>query len=334
MPADEAAALWTVRLAGGELPHEQQVFEEWLELTPANREAGKRAQAGWDAFNRTEDDELLGAMREHARSARPSKAHDWRRYAAAAALLVVVAGGSIVADQAGLIGSGGGNSSTGRVQAPPLLEASYTYVNGRELPRHITLPDGSLMTLDAQSRVTATFSRNRRSLELVGGRAFFDVRHDPARPFVVGAGDLHVTDIGTRFDVELANDGVRLRLVQGRLSVSAAGLPKPVQMSAGERLTSRNGASPVVTQMAGEEALNWQQGFATFDNDTLLEAAAVLNRYPGDELIVRNPKVAGLRISGMFKMGDPERFGRTLEQIYPVRVVRRSEDRIEIVPAG
>jgi transmembrane sensor len=65
----------------------------------------------------------------------------------------------------------------------------------------------------------------------------------------------------------------------------------------------------------------------------LSDAATVLNRYPGPELVVRDPRVANLRVSGMFKLGDAERFGRTLEQIYPVRVEHKG-GQVEIVPSG
>jgi transmembrane sensor len=333
MPADEAAALWIVRLADGEYPHERQLFEEWLELEPGNREAWERAQAGWTLFDEAKDDELLEAMRHHARSARMPSSHDWRRYAAGVALFLVVAGASIFADRSGIIGGnrGAGTAPTG---APPITEASYTYASGRELPKLIVLADGSRMTLDAQSRVTAHFGRNRRSLEVASGRAFFDVHHDAARPFVVGAGNLQAVDIGTRFEVQVAPHVVHVSLVEGRLSVSSARSPGPVLMSPGDQLTAHEGAAPVLTRAVAGGAPGWQQGFATFDNDTLSEAAAVLNRYPGDQILVRNPRVAALRVSGNFKMGDAERFGRTLEQIYPVRAVRRSEHQIELVPAG
>ncbi len=41
-----------------------------------------------------------------------------------------------------------------------------------------------------------------------------------------------------------------------------------------------------------------------------------------------------MRISGMFRAGDVERFGRTLAQIHPVRLVRTGADHLEIVAAN
>jgi transmembrane sensor len=57
-----------------------------------------------------------------------------------------------------------------------------------------------------------------------------------------------------------------------------------------------------------------------------------LNRHGGDRLVVRNPRVAKMHISGMFRAGDAARFGRTLAQIHPMRVVRTGDDQLEIMP--
>ena len=331
MDADEAAALWTVRLAEGEHAQERDLFEEWLEAAPANRAAWDRAQRGWSLFDEAADDELLEQMRRHARAARPAPRY-WKQFAAAAAAVLLVVSGSVLVERGGIVPG----SDSGRSTAPgtaPVIAASLTYASGRELPRLITLPDGSRMTLDAQSRVTARFGNGQRNIELVAGRAFFEVRHDSSRPFTLSAANLRLVDIGTKFDVELTPQKVRIMLVEGRVSVTSPAAPRPVLLSAGDQLMAEGSARPVVTQGLSDASLGWQKGFASFDNMKLSEAAAVLNRYPGQTLVVRDPRVASLRVSGMFKLGDAERFGRTLEQIYPVRVVRNGRE-VEIVPAG
>jgi transmembrane sensor len=315
------------------MPYERELFEEWLQLNEVNRTAWKRAQSGWTAFDGAQDDELVEEMRRYARAARPVRSEHWTRWAAAAALLITVGTGSIVAERSGLFDGGQGPDASPSSPSAPISAASFIYVNGRALPKVITLPDGSRLTLDARSRVTATFSSDRRSLQLLDGRAFFDVRHDAARPFSVRVRGLDVVDIGTRFDVRLAAREVRLTLVEGRLAVSTAkGGSKPLLMSGGQQLVAPDNGTPELSRSNVDEALQWQQGFATFNNETLVDAAAQLNRYPGDRLVVRDPRVATLRVSGMFKTGNPERFGRTLEQIYPVRVVKNGND-LEIRPA-
>lgn len=330
MPSDEAASLWTVRQAEGELPHEKELFQQWLELTPANRAAWERAQDGWHVFDRADGDEVLEAMRVHARNAGPVTSERWRRFASAAAALLVIATGSIVADRAGIFDGSG--SEVARSSGPPAVAAAVEYANGRELPRVVTLSDGSRMTLDAETRVSALLSPRERRLQVLSGRAFFAVQHDAARPFIVRVRNVEVTAIGTRFDVRMGERDVRVLLVEGRLSVKAGlASAQPILMSAGQQMIARDRETPSILQATNGDAPDWQQGYARFEDETLAQAAAVLNRYPGDRLVVRDPRIAGLRISGNFKIGNPERFGRTLEEIYPVRVVRRSGDELEIV---
>jgi transmembrane sensor len=80
-----------------------------------------------------------------------------------------------------------------------------------------------------------------------------------------------------------------------------------------------------------QDVLGWQQGYVTFDNETLVAAVAEINRYSSQQLIVRDPNVAALRVTGQFRRGDAERFGRTVAEIYPVRVVRRGPKALELV---
>lgn len=329
MDPAEAAALWTVRLAEGEYANERELFEQWLEASAVNRKAWERAQRGWDLFDHAGEDEILEEMRRHGRRARPAAHLNWKPVAAAAAALLVVISSSILVERSGVFPGGGGQ----KMGPTAPVAASFTYASGRELPKLINLPDGSRMTLDAQSKVIARFGDNQRTIHLVDGRAFFDVRHDASRPFTVNAGNLRLEDIGTKFDVERVRTKVRVNLAEGRVSVTGPGLFSPLLLSAGDRLTAQGDTKPEVLRKSGDALPSWQSGYASFDNMKLSDAAAVLNRYPGPALVVRNPRVADLRVSGMFKLGDVERFGRTIEQIYPVRV-RRANGEVEIVPAG
>lgn len=56
-----------------------------------------------------------------------------------------------------------------------------------------------------------------------------------------------------------------------------------------------------------------------------------LNRYTRAQVIIKDPKVAALRITGMFRTGDIQRFGRTIAAILPVRPVKRDADTYELV---
>ena len=61
------------------------------------------------------------------------------------------------------------------------------------LIRPLTLPDGSQVTLGADSAIALHFSPDRRDVELLQGEAYFAVATDKARPFDVVADELSVT---------------------------------------------------------------------------------------------------------------------------------------------
>ena len=74
----------------------------------------------------------------------------------------------------------------------------------------------------------------------------------------------------------------------------------------------------------------WRQGLAEFDNATLAEAIEQLNASSEVKLVIVDPRVAALRVSGRFRLHDPLRFATTVAEILPVRVVRIDPARIEL----
>lgn len=332
MPPEDAAATWLVRRSQGFHPAEEQAFEQWLAAGPANREAWARAQRAWQCFDDEEGDELLGAIRDRALSAGPERTgFSGRRAAAAAAAVLVLAGAAAVwlrpapAPPRPVVAQGG--------PAPLERFGSADYATAKGAQRTVRMPDGSRLTLDTDSAVDLAFQPGRRSIVLLRGRASFTVARDPARPFAVRAGGREVIALGTRFDVRLDPGKVQVTLIEGRVAVRSieSGLP-PVTLKPGEKLVDTGGRT-TVSSVPVEEASDWRRGLLTFHDDTLTTAAGELNRYYERRLIVRDPQVARLRVSGSFRAGDPVRFARSVSQIHPVRAVRREDGTVELVSA-
>ncbi|MGN7938191.1 FecR family protein, partial [Pseudomonas sp. 22447] len=107
--------------------------------------------------------------------------------------------------------------------------------------REVRLADGSLLTLNGDSALDWQFVDGRREVRLYRGEADFQVAHDPARPFMVSAGEARIRVTGTRFDVRLEEGGVDLAVSEGRvLASSAGGEPRPVV--GGQQVQWRGGA--------------------------------------------------------------------------------------------
>jgi transmembrane sensor len=56
-----------------------------------------------------------------------------------------------------------------------------------------------------------------------------------------------------------------------------------------------------------------------------------LNHYTRAQIVIKDPKVASMRITGLFRTGDISRFGRSVSQILPVKLVARDADTFELV---
>jgi transmembrane sensor len=127
-----------------------------------------------------------------------------------------------------------------------------------------------------------------------------------------------------------------VRLLEGQVSVGVRGSgDKAVVMREGQELVSRGGSAIVKLMEAPRAgAVSSANAVVIFDDDTLAEAATELNKNSERRLVVRDPSVARLRVSGRFLTGDVERFAHIVAEIHPVRVARGDDGTVEILPNG
>ncbi|MBO9645587.1 MAG: FecR domain-containing protein [Pseudacidovorax sp.] len=220
-----------------------------------------------------------------------------------------------------------------RWQAGPAFTQVYSTQRGQQLEAH--LPDGSRVQLDAATRLEVRYGRRTREVRLSGGQAMFDVMPDPARPFDVLAGPLRVTVVGTLFSVRHTPDlpggsGVRVAVERGRVRVApASGLvvgeggvaQEGVLLKAGQQVESdEHGLLATTTAVPGDGIAPWRANRVSFVNTPLGEALAELERYGSTGLVVRDPAVAALRLSGTFDPRDIRTLYRVLPIALPVRL--------------
>jgi transmembrane sensor len=189
--------------------------------------------------------------------------------------------------------------------APPVVppEPEQVLSNGQQMPREVALADGTHITLDSHTQMH--LAANGRQVRLDYGRAFFNVRHDEARPFSVSTGDMTVNDIGTRFEVRREESAIAVTLVEGKVRVARGGVS--TDMVPGSRLTLKDGRQSVVMLDAGRKTL-WQSGMISADDVPVRDIVAQYNRYLAHPLVLRDPAMGALRISGEFRLDDPQGF--------------------------
>ena len=196
--------------------------------------------------------------------------------------------------------------------------------------RRVDLADGSQASLGSDSRIAVRLSRRERRIALERGEAYFEAARDPARPFVVEAGNRRVVAVGTRFSVRRDAGELRVVVTEGlvRLEADAGGeAAGPTLLPAGSvAIVHRDGV--LVRAMPLAEAarlVDWRSGLLVFQDTLLADAASEFNRYNARKIVIADPRVGELRIGGSFRWANAEGFVRLLEQGFPVRAEYRSD---------
>ena len=318
LPPRNAAALLLARRSEGLSADEQQILKDWLARDESHRRAFEMAERAWQSFDDSHGDEILSAMRAQARAPRSRALPRWWPIAAAAALGVVAM--AFVFTNPWTKGLPDGQGAE--------VHGQYTSANGEV--KELQLPDGSHITLDADSAVATTFTTGRRSVELRKGRALFAVAKNASRPFTVSAAGRSVVAVGTRFDVNMVPDGLTVTLLEGRVDVASLHNGRAlVSLSPGQQFVERSGDVTVRTIGASTENVTaWRRGLVNFDDQPLAEAAAIMNRYSSDQIVIF-PEVASIRVSGQFHAGDTQRFASTVAEMHRLRL-RHQDNRIEL----
>ncbi|MDB5436199.1 MAG: hypothetical protein JWR47_2456 [Phenylobacterium sp.] len=305
---EEAAARWLLRQEESGWSQENQAeLDAWLAAAPENKVAYWRLEHGWRKVDR------LAALRGPPLPA-PSlppwperrPLGTWRPVAVAAGIAACLVAGALIWPAPGLLGH----------------KTYETEVGGRET---VPLADGTRVELNTQTSLRAAVTAKSREVWLDKGEAYFEVAHDPTRPFVVHAGAKTVTVLGTKFSVRRNGDQVEVAVVEGRVRVtdtaSVAATPPPV-LTRGDTAIAE-GPSMIVAPKSVERVaseLSWRQGLLTFDQSTLADAAGEFNRYNRKKLVIADGEVAQTRIGGSFEAENVDAFARLLQRAYGLKV--------------
>ena len=191
--------------------------------------------------------------------------------------------------------------------------------------REVPLADGSLITLNTNSRVAVRFTPERREIHLEQGEALFDVAKNKKRPFIVFARDMQVRAVGTAFTVSMLPERpVQVLVKEGVVELNRDGAAKGpgIRVKAFTQAVAPSDAPIVasgVAQSKLDRTLAWQFGRLAFDNETLQDAVGEFARY-SDVRIVVDPAVANRTVTGLFVSNDPIGFAKATAVALKLRV--------------
>jgi transmembrane sensor len=213
----------------------------------------------------------------------------WNRalsYAAAAALIFIISGLLLFQNK-----------------QQPSPQSVYIAKTGENETRQLSLPDGSVVILNASSSLQYRVNTDNRSREVVlTGNGFFKVKKDIMLPrFLVHAHDITVSVVGTQFNVNARTPKVEVALTSGKVHVDwMAGNGEPALMVQGDLLKTdpenhQFSSSKIDTLLYSA----WTSGQWHFRNTSLAEMSSLMQEYYGASIVFKNEKNKNLKMTGV-----------------------------------
>lgn len=178
----------------------------------------------------------------------------------------------------------------------------------------LTLSDGSTVILNGSSRIRypENFNRKIREVSLLEGEAYFDIKHDASRPFIVKAMGTQINVLGTAFNVRAYQflKNVQITVTRGKVSVSGMANVKyekagVITLLPNEQVTiGKINGKVIKKHINADDFTGWVQGKYRFDNETLGNVAGMLESYYKVRITFSRDDLKEIRFSSEFESTD------------------------------
>jgi len=177
-------------------------------------------------------------------------------------------------------------------------------MTGRSEYRYMLLPDSTQVWLNAASTLEypQQFAAAKREVYLTG-EAYFDVKHADKQPFLIHTGKVTTMVLGTAFNINAypGRENIIVSVSRGKVRVNYNDKEMAV-LTQGQQVKVSNTSNRVVQKkQAIAEAAPWQQGNLQYDDESIRDIVADLERNYDVTIRVQNESLANERITTSFR---------------------------------
>jgi transmembrane sensor len=179
-----------------------------------------------------------------------------------------------------------------------IIEVEKSTTSGQKST--IFLEDGSRVVLNSGSKITfpEKFTDQVRLVELEG-EAFFQVKSDSLKPFMVRTGEVTTIAVGTSFNIDAYEENTHvISLISGKVMVQENS-GEQVYLNPGEQVAYRQQRF-MKTTFELDEVAAWKDGILYFNNSSFPEIIHRLERWYGVEIITSNQPIRSKHYTGKF----------------------------------
>ena len=165
-------------------------------------------------------------------------------------------------------------------------------VIGKKPGDKVELMDGTIVYLNQGAKLSypKTFDSGSRELNL-GGEAFFEVKRDTKRPFIVHTSNSKVEVLGTSFNVDADEDKTEVAVATGKVSVENIVNQKSSILTPDQSATVTDN-EVTVFRTVDSNYLAWKTGVFKFENTGLPQVIHELKEFYGDKIQLSDDKAS------------------------------------------
>lgn len=181
--------------------------------------------------------------------------------------------------------------------------------------RYIRLHDGSTVLLNEGSQLDypSEFANDKREVSLTG-EAYFDIKSDPQRPFIVHTGKVNTTVLGTAFNIKAYPDQKQITVTVTRGKVKVGDNKKTFGVIIPNESIAVNTTINTykLEKVNAEDAVEWKKQYLVLDDISLEEAAVLIDNRYHVNISFSKEELKNCRISATFLNNE------SLEQVLTV----------------
>ncbi|XHR92142.1 FecR family protein [Mucilaginibacter sp. UC70_90] len=205
--------------------------------------------------------------------------------------------------------------------------------------RTVTLPDGSTVVLNGNSKLAYSNNWDKNSREVwITGEALFNVKHinkDPrhvktTERFIVHCTDVNIEVLGTTFNVRNRHDKTNVGLVSGKIRldyINPVSKSESLVMKSGDYIEYAHKKLVARTKLAAPEKITkWVNHQLVFNNATLAQISETMADDYGYHTAFSDPALSALKIEGEINVPDVDELIETISTTLPVKITRTDKN--------
>ncbi len=214
------------------------------------------------------------------------------------------------------------------LSAPPIQTLA---VATEKTTRQDTLPDGSKAFLNKKTQLEFEYDPRAKTRKVkLKGEAYFAVKHEDEKPFIIEADEILVRDIGTEFNLKAYPDKDTIEIVVTHGEVQFYTQKDPgLNLKAGEKaIYSKRSKEFYRIEKPDTNILAYKTKVFSFNNTDLRSVVSLLNEVYNSKISLASESLYTCRLTANFKEDNPEIIVEVIAETMGLELTKKDDQLI------